>query len=118
MSHAARKSSCAAPCADWRGGLTTFAVFTGGLVMAQQHPLNAELLYRPGMRGKRAQRRPSGMKERAYAFLRSFSLKRSVMAALGGAVIAALIWALTPSPGGQALADLLKAQGYWEIAAP
>src|SRR5262245_29742446 len=87
--------------------------------MAQQHPLNAELLYRPGMRGKRTQRRPPGMKEAAYAFLRWFSLMRTVMAALaGGAVIAALIWALTPSPGGQALADLLKDQGYWEIAAP
>jgi len=87
--------------------------------MAQQPSLNAELLYRPGMRGKRAQRRPPGLKERAQAFLRSFSLKRGLMVAFGGgAVIAALIWVLTPSPGGQALAGMLKDQGYWEIAAP
>src|SRR5262249_28387955 len=87
--------------------------------MSQQRPFDAELLHRPGLRPKRAQRPPPGLTTRASQVLRSFFPKHKVMAALGGgAVVAALVWTLTPFAGGHALADLLKEQGYWEIAAP
>src|SRR5262245_12017039 len=87
--------------------------------MPQQRSFNAELLPRPGLRAKRAQRPPPGFRTRASELLRSFSPKRKIAAALGGgALVAALIWMLTPFAGGHALADLLKEQGYWEIAAP
>jgi hypothetical protein len=87
--------------------------------MAQQRSFNAELLHRPGMPNRRPQRPRPGMMARARELLRSFPLRRKIMAAMGaGAVIAALIWILTPFAGGHALSDLLKEQGYWEIAAP
>ncbi len=88
--------------------------------MSYQRPLDpSHLLHHPRARAKRGSRGRLRTTARSFASLASFITTRKIPAAMGGvAVIAAVIWFLPPFGNSQALADLLREQGYWEIAAP